>query len=131
MWFDTHSDSYPFNGELFPLSDLNNDLNQQIWLPLFGALTLLYTVLSFAGCLTLLLVRRARSRLWLFLVLAFSLPRIIFFGTIENPEPRYLVELFIPAAILGGVFLAFVRFRRVSGSVGIEVNYDDTQSLET
>jgi len=30
--------------------------------------------------------------------------RIMFFGTIENPEPRYFVELFIPAAILSGVF---------------------------
>jgi hypothetical protein len=130
MWFDTHSDSYPFNGELFPLTDLDKDENQQIWLPLFAGLNLIYTALSFAGALVLLLIRKACSWLWLFLVLAISLPRITFFGTIENPEPRYFVELFIPAAILGGVFLAFVRFRRASASVGIEINYSEEQSFE-
>jgi 4-amino-4-deoxy-L-arabinose transferase-like glycosyltransferase len=109
MWFDTHSDWYPFNGELFPLEDLDHDTSQHIWLPLFAGLNLIYTFLAFAGLWAL---RRMRAWLWLFLVLAISLPRIAFFGTIENPEPRYLVELFIPAAILGGVFLSVVIARR-------------------
>jgi len=34
-----------------------------------------------------------------------TLPRIIFLSTIENPEPRYLVELFFYTWILGGIFL--------------------------
>jgi len=54
----------------------------------------------------------------LFLVLAIGLPRIIFFGTIENPEPRYFVELFIPVAILGGLFLTGLRLGRLEQSVG-------------
>ena len=39
LWFDTHSDYYAFQGELLPLADLDFDIHQQYWLPLFaGAL---------------------------------------------------------------------------------------------
>src|SRR5207248_1728704 len=31
MWFDTHAQYYPFEGELFPLSALDTDLHQQYW----------------------------------------------------------------------------------------------------
>ena len=113
MWFDTHSDWYPFNGELFPLEDLDHKNDQQIWLPMFAGLNLIYTFLSFAGLWALYKMQNTRSMVWLFLVLAIGLPRIVFFGTIENPEPRYLIELFIPAAILGGIFLAVVRSKRL------------------
>lgn len=126
MWFDTHSDSYPFNGELFPLTDLDESQGQQYWLPLFGALTILYTMLSFGG-LFILLLRRGRPRLWFFLVLAISLPRILFFGTIENPEPRYFVELFIPATILGAIFLACTQLTRGTGAVGVQLDYQGGQ----
>ena len=118
MWFDTHSDWYPFNGELFPLEDLDHKNNQQVWLPLFAGLNLVYTFFSFAGLWALYKMGNARSMLWLFLVLAIELPRIIFFGTIENPEPRYFVELFIPVAILGGLFLTGLRRGRLEQSVG-------------
>ena len=118
IWFDTHSDWYPFNGELFPLEDLDHKNNQQVWLPLFAGLNLVYTFFSLAGLWALYKMRNTRSMLWLFLVLAIGLPRIIFFGTIENPEPRYFVELFIPVAILGGLFLTGLRRRRLEQSVG-------------
>src|ERR1044071_4213828 len=39
LWFDTHSQYYPFNGELLPLADLDHDIHQQYWLPLFTGLT--------------------------------------------------------------------------------------------
>lgn len=123
MWFDTHSDFYPFAGELFPLPDLDTDNHQDIWLPLFAALDLLFTILALGGALVLMLMRKARSWTWVFLALAISVPRIMFFGTIENPEPRYFVELFVPAAILAGVFLACVRFRKAKGLLRIELNY--------
>ena len=120
MWFDTHSDYYPFAGELFPLKDLDENNYQHIWLPLFAGLTVLYTVLAIVGICTLLIGGR-RTWIWLFLILFISVPRIIYFGTLENPEPRYLVELFVPASILAGLVLAQLRFRRDRGSVGIEL----------
>ena len=125
MWFDTHSDYYSFNGELLPMKDLDLDNNQEIWLPLFAAGVWIYTLLAVAGAIFLLISKRRRSWLWLLMVLLLSVPRIAFFGTLENPEPRYLVELFIFAAILGGIALSHLRFTCRSRSVGIELFYSD------
>jgi hypothetical protein len=36
-----------------------------------------------------------------------TLPRLAFFSTLENPEPRYVVELFAFCALLGA--FAFAR----------------------
>ena len=121
MWFDTHSDYYPFNGELFPMKDLDLDNNQEIWLPLFAAGVWLYTLLAAVGAVFLLISKYRRSWLWLLMVLLLSVPRIAFFGTLENPEPRYLVELFIFAVILGGIALARIGFRRRVSNFSIEI----------
>lgn len=123
MWFNTHSDYYSFTGELFPLKDLDSENYQNLWLPLFGALTWLYTLLAFGGAVILWAHRDQRSRLWLVLAVLLGLPRIIFFGTLENPEPRYLVELFIIAAILGGIVLSRFRLRRRAGYFSFEFLY--------
>lgn len=105
MWFDTHSDFYPFAGELLPLHDLDNDKHQELWLPFFAGIDWLYTLIAIGGLVVLLLAGTPRSIIWLSVALLIIAPRILFFGTIENPEPRYLTELFVPAAILGGVFV--------------------------
>jgi hypothetical protein len=122
MWFDTHSDYYPFNGELFPMKDLDLDNYQEVWLPLFAAVVWLYTLLAAAGAIFLLVSKYRRSWLWLLMVLLLSVPRIAFFGTLENPEPRYLVELFIFAAVLGGIALSRTGFTRHARDFGIEIN---------
>lgn len=92
LWFDTHSQYYPFQGELFPLSDLNTDLRQQYWLPLFAVLMVIYTFLGIAG-IWLMWTNRT-SRRWLLLVTVLIIPRLAFLATLENPEPRYVVEFF-------------------------------------
>lgn len=122
MWFDTHSEYYPFAGQLFPLQDLDEKTGQDLWLPLFAAFVILFTVLSFAGAAVLALSRQPGSRMWLMLVLLACVPRIAFFGTLENPEPRYLVELFIPAAVLCGVFLSHLRLVIGSGTLGVAIS---------
>src|SRR5207249_5072345 len=43
MWFNTHSQYWPWDGELFPLADLDHDTQQQYWLPLVGALAWVHT----------------------------------------------------------------------------------------
>lgn len=122
MWFDTHSDHYPFSGELFPLSDLDENIGQQYWLPLFAGLTWAYTFLLGAGLCMLLVSKAPRSRIWFLLIILVCLPRIVFFGTLENPEPRYLIELFLPAAILGGMFLSRIGIEREPGKIGLEID---------
>ncbi|MEP6850370.1 MAG: phospholipid carrier-dependent glycosyltransferase [Acidobacteriota bacterium] len=123
MWFDAHSDYYSFSGTLFPLTDLDTDIHQDLWLAGFAGLVWIYTLLAFAGAILLALDGRWKSRLFLLLILLMSLPRIIFFGTLENPEPRYLIELFVFAAILGGIALAKFRLRKRTGSLFLELTY--------
>ena len=106
LWFDTHSQYYPFDGELFPLSNLDHDLNQQFWLPLFCLLTGLYTSLGIIGGSILWISRKAGARRWLLLAALLVLTRIVFFATLENPEPRYVVEIFPFLSILGGIAAA-------------------------
>jgi hypothetical protein len=92
LWFDPHAQYYPFQGELFPLKDLDRDLHQQLWLPLFVALTWAYTLLLALGAWVMW--RGGDSRVWLLMLALLVLPRLVFLSTLENPEPRYVVEFF-------------------------------------
>jgi hypothetical protein len=103
LWFDTHSQYYPFEGELIPLSDLDYDIHQQYWLPLFAALTFIYTLLGIAGGWFLSQTRDFIARQWLLLALLMIFLRLGFFATLENPEPRYVVEIFPFLSVLGGI----------------------------
>jgi len=105
LWFDTHSQYYPFDGELFPLEDLDYDIGQQYWLPLFAGLTWLYTLLGALGA-WLLWRAGGESRQWLLLAALIIFLRLGFFSTLENPEPRYTVEIFPFLSILGGIAIA-------------------------
>lgn len=103
MWFDTHSQYWPFEGTLLPFEDLDYGHHQHIWLPLFAALTALYTVLGLAGAWFLWGSGKLEARQWVLLIVLAILLRLILFSSIENPEPRYLVEFFPMLAILGGI----------------------------
>ena len=122
-WFDTHSDFYPFAGALFPLAELDTDTYQDVWLPLFAVIDGLYTLLAIGGSILLLIGGWPRSRIWLFMALMIAITRIILFSTMENPEPRYLIELFSIASILGGIALSRIRFVRGKGSLGLQIIY--------
>jgi hypothetical protein len=108
LWFNTHSQYYPFEGELLPFEDLDYDIHQQFWLPLFAVLTLLYTLLGIAGTWFLWERRELEVRQWLLLAGLMIFLRIGFFATLENPEPRYVVEVFPFLSILGGIALTRV-----------------------
>jgi hypothetical protein len=109
LWLDTHSQYYPFEGELLPLEDLDYDTHQQFWLPLFASLTVLYTLVGIAGGFILWRHRRdpmAGTGLLLAATMIFF--RLAFFSSLENPEPRYVVEIFPLLSILGGFALSRV-----------------------
>jgi len=103
MWFDTHSQYWPFEGTLLPFEDLDYDSHQQIWLPLFAGLTAVYTLLGLAGAWFLWGSGKFEARQWVLLVGLAIVLRLILFSSMENPEPRYLVEFFPLLAILGGI----------------------------
>lgn len=114
LWFDSHSLYYPFGGQMSPITDIDYDEHQQYWLPAFTLLTWIYTLVGLGGVLAFWRSRSDRKQLrWLILVLSMTVPRIIFFATIENPEPRYVVELFLFTAILGGIFVGGRRRGKV------------------
>ena len=113
LWFDSHSLYYPFGGQMSPVSDLDTDENQQYWLPAFTGLMWIYTLLAIGGAIIFWRSRANKNILrWLILLALMTLPRIVFFSSIENPEPRYVVELFVFAAVLGGFFLGNMKFRK-------------------
>lgn len=115
LWFDTHSQYYPFNGELLPLEDLDYDIHQQYWLPLFTGLTWIYSLLGVIGGWLLWRSRDRNARRWLLLAVLLIFLRLGFFATLENPEPRYTVEFFPFLIVLAGagvaIFRGFSRFR--------------------
>lgn len=106
LWFDTHSQYYPFEGDLLPLDELDYDIHQQYWLPLFAVLTLIYSLLGIAGAWFLWQTRVFSARLLVLLAALMIFLRIGFFATLENPEPRYVVEVFPFLSILGGIAIA-------------------------
>lgn len=106
LWFGTHSQYYPFAGELFPWSQLDRGTHQQIWLPLFALIVALYTIAAKLGGFVLLFWKR-EGRKWALLMALMILPRLIFFSTIENPEPRYVVEVFAFCSVLAGIAVAY------------------------
>jgi hypothetical protein len=108
MWFDTHSQYWPFEGGLLPLEDLDYGMHQQIWLPLFAGLTAIYTLLGLAGVWLLLESGKFDARRWVLLTALAIVLRLILFSSMENPEPRYLVEFFPFLSILGGIAIARV-----------------------
>lgn len=113
LWFNTHSDFYPFEGALLPLSDLDHTTHQQIWLPLFAALVAIYTLLGVAGLVCLWMTQDFYARIWASLVVLIIVTRLAFFSTLVSPEPRYVVVLFPFLVALGGVAIA--RLRKRSG----------------
>jgi len=109
LWFDTHSEYYPFNGELLPLKDLDYDIHQQYWLPLFAGLTAIYSLLGLIGGWLLWRSRDRNARRWLLLAALLIFLRLGFFATLENPEPRYTVEIFPFLTILAGAGASMLK----------------------
>jgi hypothetical protein len=114
LWFDTHSQYWPFEGDLLPLKDLDHDIHQHWWLPLFVGLTWLYTILGVIGGWFVWRSRMFHTRLLLVFTALVIFLRLGFLSTMENPEPRYTVEFFPLLAILGGIALAHLLRRRRS-----------------
>jgi 4-amino-4-deoxy-L-arabinose transferase-like glycosyltransferase len=114
LWFDTHSQYYPFNGDLLPLEDLDYDIHQQYWLPLFAGFTWIYTLCGAIGGWLLWRSRNPNARRWLLLAVLLIFLRLGFFATLENPEPRYTVELFPFLIALGSTVGAAHRGRPCS-----------------
>jgi 4-amino-4-deoxy-L-arabinose transferase-like glycosyltransferase len=112
LWFDTHSQYYPFQGRLFPLDELDTDAHQQYWLPLFALVTGIYTTLALIGVWLMWMSKTSRQWVWLLALLI--VPRLAFLAAQEHPEPRYTVEYFAFAAAAGALALAGSKLRLIT-----------------
>lgn len=108
LWFNTHSHYYPFEGELFPEEGVRHSVSQQIFLPLFTALIWIYTFLALVGCWYLWSSGDFAARRYLLLLLLIVFLRVAYFAFRENPEARYLIEIFPFIFVAGGIALVRV-----------------------
>jgi Dolichyl-phosphate-mannose-protein mannosyltransferase len=109
LWFVPHAQYYPFEGELFPLEEMDQENHQAFWLPVFFLLTLSYTIAGVAGAGTLWKtngVARPDAIRSLLLAALLILPRWIYMATLEHTEPRYVVEFFPFLSVLGGIAIS-------------------------
>jgi hypothetical protein len=112
MWFDTHADFYPFSGFLFPLADLDQDRQQQFWLPLFAVLVAAWTLGVSIGAWCL--AQHDDTRGPLVLAALMILLRLGLLSWLENPEVRYTVEFFPIVSALASI--GFIWLFTVRGS---------------
>ena len=112
MWFDTHTQYYPFQGEIFPVADIDTNAHQQYWLLLFAGLTWFYTIAGGIGLVTMM--QSSSSRLWGIMLILLIVPRLAFLAAQEHPEPRYTAEFFTFVAAAAGLGLAAVIRREAT-----------------
>lgn len=115
LWFNTHSDYYPFTGNALPLNNPDNSPSQHFWLPVFAVLVAIYTVLGVGGFVWLALNAGSEGRTWVWLVALIFATRLALFSMAVSVEPRYVVEFFPFLFAAGGVaMIEFVgRFRHL------------------
>ncbi len=118
MWFNTHSQYWPFEGSLMPLEDLDYETHQQIWLPLFAGLTAIWTIAGLGGLWLLSGSKDFYARLAATLTVLVILTRLILIARMENPEPRYLVEFFPLLSVLAGIAVVHVLWALKKAEAG-------------
>jgi hypothetical protein len=122
LWFVPHAQYYPFEGELFPLEEMDHENYQDFWLPIFFLLTWTYTIVGVAGACFLWKTDRIARRdaiRWLLLAAFLILPRWIYMATLEHTEPRYVVEFFPFLSVLGGIAISCCFGAHQTSTLGI------------
>jgi hypothetical protein len=109
LWFNTHSDFYPFVGDALPLNNPENTRAENFWLPVFAVLVGIYTVLGVGGLMLLVMNGGFDQRAWVLLVALIFITRLALFSMAVSVEPRYVVEFFPILAATGAI--AIFNFR--------------------
>jgi len=108
LWFNTHSDYYPFTGNALPLNNPDNLPSQNFWLPVFAVFVAFYTVVGVGGFVWLAMNAGLEGRTWVLLVGLIFATRLALFSMAVSVEPRYVVEFFPFLFAAGG--LAIIEF---------------------
>ena len=114
LWFNTHSDFYPFSGNALPLNNPENSRAENFWLPIFAVLVAVYTLLGVAGFVWMLMRGSSYARAVMLMIVLICATRLALFSMAVSVEPRYVVEFFPLLSALGGIAIVegWMRLRR-------------------
>ena len=97
MWLRPRTEMLPSDSRWW---EFNDELRWSVLALAFGIINLAYVVCAALGWL------RMRKAVWIGLLMLFVVLRSVFLGTLENPEPRYTLEMFPILIILAaGAFV--------------------------
>ena len=94
LWFNTHSDFYPFDGDALPLNNPEHSPGQNFWLPIFAVIVAIYTLLGVAGFVWMAMSGAFYARVVVLMIFLIFATRLALFSMAVSVEPRYVVELF-------------------------------------
>jgi 4-amino-4-deoxy-L-arabinose transferase-like glycosyltransferase len=99
MWLRPRTELLPSDPRWW---EFNDDPMGSVWAVSLGIINLLYIAAALAGLV------QARFMPYMMLLLTFVILRSLFLGTLENPEPRYTLEMYPVVIVLAAAF--FQRF---------------------
>lgn len=116
LWFNTHSDFYPFGGDALPLNNPDNSRAQNFWLPIFAVLVAVYTLLGVAGFVWLGTSGAFYARAVMLMIFLIFATRLALFSMAVSVEPRYVVEFFPFLSAFSAIAIAKIVSRLKRGS---------------
>ncbi|HXI62460.1 MAG TPA: hypothetical protein VNF70_07100 [Pyrinomonadaceae bacterium] len=111
LWFNTHSDFYPFGGNALPLNNPDNSRAQNFWLPIFAVLVAIYTLLGVAGFVWMGMSGTSYGRALVLMIFLIFTTRLALFSMAVSVEPRYVVEFFPFLSAFGAIAIVEGRMR--------------------
>lgn len=97
MWLRPRTEMLPSDSRWW---EFNDDLKWSLLAIAFGVIGLFYVLCAFAGWLS------ARGMAFVGLLVLFVILRSAFLGTLENPEPRYTLEMYPIVIVFAAYALA-------------------------
>jgi 4-amino-4-deoxy-L-arabinose transferase-like glycosyltransferase len=97
MWLRPRTEMLPSDSRWW---EFNDERKWSVLAVALGAINLGYLMCGLVGWL------RSRTVQWIGLPILFVILRSLFLGTLENPEPRYTLEMFPVVIILAGAAVA-------------------------
>ena len=117
LWFNTHSDFYPFDGDALPLNNPEHSPGQNFWLPAFAVIVAIYTLLGIAGFIWMAMSGAFYARAVVLMIFLIFATRLVLFSMAVSVEPRYVVEFFPFLSAAGGIAIVEMLSRLKRGAV--------------
>lgn len=108
MWLRPRTEMLPSDSRWW---EFNDELRWSVLAVSFGAINLFYVLCALVGWM------QERRLLWGGLLVFFVVLRSAFLGSLENPEPRYTLEMYPIAIMFAAAALIPRKPRRVEPTI--------------